>query len=738
MICSFQKLIYPNTEEKAAAGSYTVALYSIHGWLPDAHGNRVREAKVVGYYLPMVKDLRFDLTGHWSKGKYGMQFEMEGFQEIIQPGRAGMIAYLSSGLIKGIDKKTAETIYDAFGDQTLAVLECRPEELLKIRGIETKKLARIRDSFLASRGARDIVAVLAPHGVSADRAVKIYKAHGAAAFDMIKANPFCLCDMQQGIEFPKADSLARSMGLDPLSADRIIHTLKVAEGRGHLCLENQLLIKNCVKIIDTDGLTQEMVANFAYKLLCKHELVIYHGHTYRLATAQAEQSVADMVKRLILQGCAPTSKSFDMAIDEEQQKLGIELAPEQRRAVKSGLASRLCIISGGPGTGKTLIQSVLLKIYRKLRPDGKVVCCAPTGRAARRMEQCTGYPSSTVHKALGLLPGDENECDEPEDLNADLVIVDEVSMLDIYIARHLLKALSADCQLILIGDADQLPSVGPGAVLSELIESGKIPIVKLDHVFRQDSGSLIATNARRIRHNDAELDVGDDFVFYESPTFEQSAGIIERLYLAEISRVGVDNVALLTPFREKTETGVYALNARLREKINPPAPGKSQISYGQRMFRKGDKVMQIKNTRNVSNGDIGYLTEIEKNGTETVAKVDYGDGRIAEYEPQDLPLLELAYACTIHKSQGGEYRSVIVNIQTEHYGMLMRPLIYTAITRAKQRVIIVGERKALRTAIHSTDDRNSDRTKRRAIGEKRGTMLAARIIDSNIAPAANY
>jgi exodeoxyribonuclease V alpha subunit len=282
------------------------------------------------------------------------------------------------------------------------------------------------------------------------------------------------------------------------------------------------------------------------------------------------------------------------------------------------------------------------------------------------------------------------------------------------------------CQIVLIGDADQLPSVGPGAVLSELIACGQIPVTRLDKVFRQDDGSLIAANAKLIRHNDANLDSGDDFAMYESSEFGQSANIIEKLYLSEASRIGVDNVALLTPYRKKTETGVNALNDRLREKLNPMSPGKPQISSGRRVFRLGDKVMQIKNKGDINNGDIGYIASIEDHDGDMVVRVDFGDGRIAEYEHHELDLLELAYACTVHKSQGSEYQSVIVNIQTAHYIMLKRPLIYTAITRAKQRVAIVGERKALRIAIHKTD------------AEKRGTMLADRIVSGSAAHAANY
>ena len=302
-------------------------------------------------------------------------------------------------------------------------------------------------------------------------------------------------------------------------------------------------------------------------------------------------------------------------------------------------------------------------------------------------------------------------------LEADLVLIDESSMIDIYLARYLFDSISGGAQIVLVGDAEQLPSVGPGAVLSELITCGRIPVVKLDKVFRQNEGSRIAVNAKLIRHNNLSLEYGDDFEFIESQNYVDSADIIERLFQSEVKSRGIDNVALLTPFRTKTETGVNALNERLREKINPAAPDKPEAVRIRHVFRLGDKVMQIKNKGDVNNGDVGYITDISKQNGDVCVTVDYGDGRTAEYEDTELDMLELAYACTVHKSQGSEYSSVIISIQNGHYIMLKRPLIYTAITRAKQRVIIVGERKALCIAINTIDT------------EKRGTMLAARIND---------
>ena len=726
MLCSFRKLIYPKTIAAAQSGEYTIALYDLHEKTLDAQNRQIFEAKVVGYYLPVVTGVRVDMNGEWQKNaKHGVQFAMNGYAEVIQPTRQGVEAYLSCGLIKGIGPKTATRIYDAFGENTLHILDNDPEELLQVKGISKTKLQRICDSYIASRGARDIVTLLTPFGVTPNRAVSIYKHFGQEALDVVRRHPYKLCEMA-GIGFITADNIATSMGLSRTSSERIaaglLHTLKDAEGKGgHLCLPKQCFMQKCTDLLDTPEVTEAMAANEAYKLLMDNKLELYNGQVFRSMTAGAERSLASRIWEQLAFGSIRNKGDLEASIDTEQKKMRIRFAPEQRQAIKACLSSHISIITGGPGTGKTLIQRALLNIYADQYPNAKIVCCAPTGRAARRMAQCTGYPASTIHKALGLLAGDDGEFNEPEPLDADLILVDEVSMLDIYLARHLFNAIPHGCQIALIGDADQLPSVGPGAVLSELIACGLIPVVKLDRVYRQDAGSRIAVNAKLIRHNNVGLEYGDDFILAQSTDLDSSADEIEKLYLDEVARLGIDNVALLTPFRQKTSTGVNALNERLRAKINPPIAGKPEATMGRRLFRQGDKVMWTKNRDDINNGDIGYITGITSSDGDVTIGVDFGDGRIAELDLSELDHLELAYALTIHKSQGSEYDSVIVNMQTAHYVMLKRPLIYTAITRAKERVAIVGDRKAVCIAINTVD------------AEKRGTMLAQRIIERSAA-----
>lgn len=719
MLCQFERLIYPQNVSSIDAGSFMIAVYRPCENIRDSAGNMVTQVKAVGYCLPIADNLRYELQGHWSKNpKHGVQFEVENYDEVITPTKEGIIAYLSSGQIKGIGPKMAEKIYDAFGLTALDVLDKEPERLLAISGISAAKLKKICDSYLANRGARDVVAFLTPHGITPNRAVKLYKEYGDRAMDIVKNHPYQLCEIA-GIGFKTADRIAMSMGFDQLSVERvdegILYALTDAEGKGHLCMEKHAFIKACLKVLDTPQLTEDMVANRAARLVYSGKLVSYQGNVYRSKTAYAESNLAELLSRQLRSARSHSYGDLDAALDAEELRMKVKFAPEQREAVKMALTQGVSVITGGPGTGKSMILRAILDIYRRHNPGKEICLCAPTGRAARRMEQATGLGASTVHKALGLLAGEDGDYGEPQALDADIILVDEVSMMDIYLAGRLLEAVKSRAQVVLIGDSDQLPSVGPGAVLSEMIASERIPVVRLDKVFRQNDGSRIAVNAKLIRHGNLSLEYGNDFRFVDSANLSDSASRIAELYMQEVARYGVDNVAMLSPYRQKTETGVNALNEMLRELVNPPDEGKPEVVCGKRKFRVGDKVMQVKNFEDVSNGDIGYIRNIFKFGDETTVCVDFGDGRNMEYDSSELDMLDLGYASTIHKAQGAEYQSVIINLQCAHHIMLTRPLIYTAITRGKDRVIIVGERRALCISIKKTDI------------EKRGTCLAHRL-----------
>ncbi len=718
MLCRFEKLLYPYNANAVKDGSYMVAVYTPCENIKDNAGNLIFSVKAVGYCLPMGSNIKYDLQGHWSKNtKHGTQFEVESYTEVVSPTKAGIIAYLASGQIKGVGPKIAERIYQAFGNDTLNILDNEPQRLLDISGISKGKLVKICDSYLASRGARDVITFLTPHGISPNRAIKLYREYGPNTMDIVKNHPYRLCEIA-GIGFATADKIAMDMGFNKMSTERVdeglLYTLTDAETRGHLCLSKDTLVSECIKLLDTPKLSKDMLGNRALRLLDSGQIVLYNNYVYKSRTAYAEANLAKLVAKQLKSAKVAKYSELDKDLSIEENELSVTLAPEQKTAVKSALTHGISIITGGPGTGKTMIQKAFLDIYKKNNPDAVICCCAPTGRAARRMEESTGFPSSTIHRALGLM-ADEDGFNEPEPLNADLVLVDEVSMLDLYLANHLFDALKPGCQIVLVGDTDQLPSVGPGAVLGEMIACGKISVVKLDKVFRQNNGSRIASNAKLIRHGSSGLEYGDDFTFIQSPDISVSADTITKLYLQEISKYGVDNVALLTPYRQKSETGVNALNLKLRDIVNPKDRQKSEVTYGNKLFRLGDKVMQTKNKDDINNGDIGYITNIDTCGGETTVTINFGDGKYSEYDSSELDTLDLGYALTVHKSQGAEYKSVIISLQCAHYIMLTRPLIYTAITRGKDSVTIVGEKRALGIAINKTDT------------EKRGTCLAKRI-----------
>lgn len=720
MKCKFFRLIYPKSIGDAQSGSYTVALYMPCETVLDAQGNKLSSITVVGYYLPTMERMKVDMTGRWKKdAKYGLQFMMESYEEVIDPGKNGIVSYLSSGLIRGIGKRLAERIYNTFGDNTLAILDNDPNRIQEVPGISGKHSAQLRDSYLEARSARRIITLLAPLDINAGQAIRLQKELGIQAEELLKEHPYEV--FERGLlSFDVADRLAERQGIPRTAPERVaaglLHTLELAEQKGHLCLHKERFVRQAVELLRTPGLDRMAVANVAFEMLKAERLALYQGHVYRPVMAKAEDGVAQCVREMLQRSSLPYIGDLDDEIDRQQEELGFTLAEEQRRAVKTALASPICIISGGPGTGKTSIQRVFLNIYRKAFPDADITCCAPTGRAARRLEQSTGIPACTVHKALNLTAGETNTLTMPEQLDADLVLVDEVSMLDMAMTWYLFHALPPMCRLVLVGDADQLPSVGPGAVLSEMLRCGRIPMVMLDKVFRQSEGSMIAENARRIRHGDADLQINDDFRFWASADIQQSAEWLERLYMQEVARYGVDNVVLLTPFRTKTETGVRSMNERLRARVNPPNATKPELSLGQRIFRLGDKVMQTKNREEVSNGDIGYIRKIERDEDGFLVEVDFHDGRVVSYEDSEsLSHLDLAYATTIHKSQGGQYDSVLLSIQNLHGRMLKRPLVYTGLTRAMCRAQIVGDWQAVIRAILTTDT------------ERRNTLLAARI-----------
>ena len=722
MKCSFSRLLYPKSLEEARDGSYMIALFRPNEKVLDAQGNRLNSIKVVGHFLPTVAGVKVDMAGHWKKdARYGLQFEMESYEEIVGSDKRSIVAYLSSGMIPGIGSVLAERIYNTFGAQTLEVLDQDPSRVSEVLGISKKKCEQFCKAYMETRSARKLINLLAPFNISAPQAIKLRQQLGTDAQRLLMEFPYMVFERDL-IDFEIADQLAQASGIPQNAPERLaaglIYALKQAEHEGHLCMHKETFVRRAVNLLRAPQVTWKAVAQRAFEMIKEGRLSLFYDYVYRPIMAKAEEDVATWICDMLHRDSLPYMGDLDDEIDGQQTEMGFTFAEEQRHAIRTALISPICIISGGPGTGKTSIQRAILNIYKKAFPDSDVVCCAPTGRAARRMEQSTGYPASTIHKVLNLTAGEVHELKDIDLLEADLVLVDEVSMMDMLTTWYLFNALPPSCRLILVGDADQLPSVGPGAVLNELLACGQLPAVILDKVFRQSEGSLVAENAQRIRHGVTDLEFGDDFQFWPSAEETQSAQYLMWFYKREVDRYGVDNVALLTPFRKKSKTGVYSLNAALHDTINPASQEKDEIETGQRVLRVGDKVMQMKNRDFASNGDIGYICTSKRDSDGILVEVDFGDDRVVAYEDaESLRQVELAYAATIHKSQGSEYDAVLINIQNMHGKMLNRALIYTAETRAKKQVIIVGDWEAVVRAIQTAD------TKRR------NTMLAVRIND---------
>lgn len=707
MLVKFEYQKYPRKGETNNSG-YSVVVYRTLEKVTDISGEEIKRLVAVGYFLPVTPNIPYELEGQWKiDTQHGLQFCVDTYKESIKPNEEGIVSYLSSGQLKGIGKKMAEKIYAQFGNDTLDILDKEPDKLLEIKGISKKKLEDIKESYIENRGARDVITLLTPHGISAKKCVGFYNKYGAEAVDVIKFHPYRLCEMA-GIGFELCERIARAMGVNPNSIERIeagfIQYLREMTISGHTCVNKKIFLEEAnAKVLHTN-LTEQQLAWVAGQMVKDNKLLSYGAYVYLPKLYKTEIGLGTVIGSMKNRKSAICT-DLDKEIERQQKKMGVTFASEQVNAVKVALTTVMSIITGGPGTGKTLITKAVLDIYQRQFPDNKIVCCAPTGRAARRMTESTGYPAQTIHSLLRINAEDDYDDSEMryDEIEADLVVVDEVSMLDTFIALALLEAIPTNCKIVFVGDADQLPSVGAGAVLSEIIASGRIPVVKLDTVFRQANTSLVAINAQKMRHSDIHLDYGNDFSFIKSDSINQSAEILVQTYLQEVQKYGLDNVALLCPIRKKTDICVNALNLVLRENLNPASITKAEASHGKKLFRVGDKVMQTKNTDIASNGDMGYITKIVTKEGKTTVSVDFQDGRIAEYDTSELDCLDMGYAITIHKSQGSEYKSVIISLQMIHKKMLNRPLIYTAITRSKKNVIIVGEGEAIVKSIETTE-----------------------------------
>lgn len=677
----------------------------------------------VGYHLVSTNVVEVELDGNWEKSKHGLQLSVTTCKQIVPTDQAGVLAYLSSGIIKGVGPEIAKAIVARFGDKTMEVLEKNPQQLLSIRGIAKTKLKSIIASYEETKALSDLMIYLAPFGVSMKKAAMIKEEFGDQSLQIVKTDPFQLCKIK-GFGFMTVDSIARKTKVSlkhPMRyAGAINYVLDEARVSGHLFLSVDETVGRCYDLLNSDCeaevVSEEEIRQAISNERLESRIYVEGTRVYLSYERMCEVKAAKRIVSMILQEDFDEIFDLDEKIDQAEQTLKQKLAPSQRNAVKVCLSHPISIMTGGPGSGKTTTLRFILDIYKKEYPSNEILLAAPTGRASRRMAEQTGISASTLHSALGLITDEESPLNDTELLPADLIVVDEFSMVDMRLAYILLERIKPGAQLLIVGDADQLPSVGAGNVLREMIRSEKVPTAVLDTIFRQASNSRIIINAHAINHNDTHLQYGDDFQMLEVQNAEDAAQLVVKNYLQEVSQYGLENVQILSPFRKRGAVASNALNETIRDLVNPASKRKMELKCGSRVFRVGDRIMQTANRNGVSNGDVGLITGMEKADDEVFVDIRLLDGRELRYSKDMMEDVEFSYCLTIHKSQGQEYPVIIVPLLKEHYIMLRRNLLYTAVTRAKAKVILIGQRQAVYIAIHKCD-----------VGQ-RNTVLADRIV----------
>ena len=677
----------------------------------------------VGYHLVSTNVVEVELDGTWEQSKHGLQLSVTTCKQIVPTDQAGVLAYLSSGIIKGVGPEIAKAIVAKFGDKTMEVLDQSPQQLLSIRGIARTKLKTIVASYEETKALSDLMIYLAPFGVSMKKAAMIKEEFGDQSLQIVKTDPFQLCRIK-GFGFMTVDSIARKTKVSlkhPMRyAGAINYVLDEARVSGHLFLSVDETVGRCYDLLNSDC-EAEVVSEGEIRQAISNErlesrIYVEGTRVYLSYERMCEVKAAKRIVSMILQEDFEEIYDLDEKIDQAEQTLKQKLAPSQRKAVKLCLSHPISIMTGGPGSGKTTTLRFILDIYKKEYPSNEILLAAPTGRASRRMAEQTGMFASTLHSALGLITDEESPLNDTELLPADLIVVDEFSMVDMRLAYILLERIKPGAQLLIVGDADQLPSVGAGNVLREMIRSEKVPTAVLDTIFRQASNSRIIVNAHAINHNDTHLQYGDDFQMLEVQNAEDAAQLVVKNYLQEVSQHGLENVQILSPFRKRGAVASNALNETIRDLVNPASKRKMELKCGSRVFRVGDRIMQTANRNGVSNGDVGLITGMVKVDDEVFVDIRLLDGRELRYSKDMMEDVEFSYCLTIHKSQGQEYPVIIVPLLKEHYIMLRRNLLYTAVTRAKAKVILIGQRQAVYIAIHKCD-----------VGQ-RNTVLADRIV----------
>jgi exodeoxyribonuclease V alpha subunit len=725
-----ERITYANEET-----GYTIARVA-----PDGRGSDL--LTVVGPLLGAQPGESLRLTGRWSSHpRYGRQFEVHSYVTVLPATVQGIERYLGSGLIKGIGPRMAERIVGHFGADTLRVIEEEPQRLIEVYGLGAKRTQMIGDAWTEQKAIKEVMVFLQGVGVSTSLAVRIYKKYGDASISVVRNEPYRLASDVWGIGFKTADTIAQAVGIPHDSPQRvragIQYTLSEAAEDGHCYLPEPNLVGDAAEILGVPAdLVRTCLAGLAGDGGVQREDVPNRSSdggipaVYLVPFHRAETSLAGGLLRL-LRTRADRMPAFQDAAWEKalawlKTRTGAELAPEQEQAVRLALTSKVAVLTGGPGCGKSFtVKSIITLAAAK---KAKIVLAAPTGRAAKRLTELTGHPASTVHRLLQLRPGGDPSFDRDHPLDADLLVVDEASMLDLILANKLVKAVPPGGHLLLVGDVDQLPSVGAGEVLRDVLAADAIPRVRLTKIFRQAAQSGVVVNAHRINAGQAPV-FGEhpDFFLFPVEEPEATAQTVVDVVARRIpGKFGIrpGDIQVLTPMH-RGPAGAGNLNVLLQESLAPHREGAPERRHGARIFRIGDKVIQIRNNYDkgvagVFNGTVGVVTELSIVDRKLTVRTDEDES--VEYDFNELDELQHAYAITVHRSQGSEYPAVVIPLTTSAYALLQRNLLYTAVTRAKRLVVLAGSRKALAIAV------------RTAGSGRRHTALTYRLRDPAVLP----
>ena len=686
------------------------------------------QVNVVGLLGDVAPGESLRMTGEWVEHpKFGRQFKAESCEHLLPASLSGIRRFLGSGAVKGIGEKTADRLISRFGSQILDILDSDPEQLLEVEGIGPAKLKTIVSSWQEKREVRGLMLFLQTHGVATTFAHRIFRHYGVNSVQRLRSNPYDLAYDIQGIGFRTADEVALKLGFAEDAPQRLEAGVEyclrqVADGAGHMYLPRPVLAEEAAKLLgchDLELIEEQIDALEERKRLVIEPLpekgvgdAVFLTYFYR-----TEREIASRLRGLLDHVSRIDPAKISAAVEREEKRQSLTLSEEQRDAVESACGHKVSIITGGPGTGKTTITRVVVRALKAL--GLKISLAAPTGRAAKRLSEATGFTATTLHRLLRYQPGTGFEFNEEKKLSADVMVVDEVSMLDCGLCLSLLRALPLTCRLVFVGDENQLPSVGAGNVLGDMLESGVIPAVRLTHIYRQARESMIVVNAHRI--NEGEFPLGSphappkaDFFWVEKEDLIELQSLVLRMVCERIPEAyGLDpmaDVQVLTPMH-KGEVGTVVLNRLLQERLNPDG---WELIRGQRAYRVGDRILQLRNNydKDVFNGDLGRVTGFDTEAETLAAEFD---GRAVEYDFDELDEIGLAYAISVHKSQGSEYPAVVMPVVSQHYMLLQRNLIYTGLTRARKLAVLMGSRRAMHMGL------GNER------GRQRNTSLAVRL-----------